>query len=326
MPKKKTSTPTGLVHVGQLDLLAREFRPPTPAQQKLIDASAEIRENPDAIERAYLARELVQCTLPHSNPGDVFQWARRNGNLVLGITPGRDFEGDCSIGYPYGTIPRLLMFWLNTEAVWAKNKGTRRIELGDHLSEFMRKIGLNPNRGGKRSDAYRLQDQMRRLFSARISFQQIATDGARQAERRLNMEITSRSELWWSPKHPDQVSLWGGSWIELGENFFDAITAAPVPSDARAISALKRSPLALDLYVWATHKAMTARKKGEPQFAPWAGLLEQFGADYKTAKNFRQKAITALEKIKKVYPGLDLRYADRGLKVMHTSRPAIPER
>src|SRR5579864_4005836 len=95
--------------------------PLTLSQKKLIDAATEIRLDPDAVERAYMARQLVQCTLPHSNPGKVEQWARRNGNLTLGITPGRDFENNCSIGYPYGTIPRLLLFWLTTEAVRTKN-------------------------------------------------------------------------------------------------------------------------------------------------------------------------------------------------------------
>jgi hypothetical protein len=36
----------------------------------------------------------------------------------------------------------------------------------------------------------------------------------------------------------------------LGENFFEAITAAPVPLDMRVLKTLKRSPLALDLYAW----------------------------------------------------------------------------
>lgn len=35
---------------------------------KLLDAAVEIRQSPDAVERAYMARQLVQCTLPHSDP------------------------------------------------------------------------------------------------------------------------------------------------------------------------------------------------------------------------------------------------------------------
>ena len=44
--------------------------------------------------------------------------------------------------------------------------------------------------------------------------------------------------LWWDERHPAQTTL-GDSWIQLGEKFFEAITAAPVPVDMRALKALK---------------------------------------------------------------------------------------
>ena len=83
------------------------------------------------------------------------------------------------------------------------------------------------------------------------------------------------------PVKPDQLELWE-SLVELGQNFFEAITAAPVPLDCRALKALKRSPLALDLYSWAVHKVYAVKQKGKPQFVPWKGLHAQFGGDYGT--------------------------------------------
>jgi hypothetical protein len=46
---------------------------PTPTHQSdnLLHGALAIAEAPDKIERAYMARQLVQCTLPHSNPGNV---------------------------------------------------------------------------------------------------------------------------------------------------------------------------------------------------------------------------------------------------------------
>jgi hypothetical protein len=44
-------------------------------------------------------------------------WSRTNGNYALTIQPGWDTWEKQSFGYPYGTIPRLLIFWLTTEAL-----------------------------------------------------------------------------------------------------------------------------------------------------------------------------------------------------------------
>ena len=82
---------SGLVQTGEIPLmktLAKKFAPPTKAQLALIEAAVAIREEPDAAERAFMARQLVQCTLPHSNPGNMPLWKRSSGNMTLAIQPG----------------------------------------------------------------------------------------------------------------------------------------------------------------------------------------------------------------------------------------------
>jgi hypothetical protein len=313
-----------LIPLGEIPLLQRMVRDAaalSPSKERILDAAVQVRQEPDAYELAYMARELVQCTLPHKNPGDVPAWGRTNGNLSLGITPGWDFQTNQSIGFPYGSIPRLLICWINTEAV---QTGKRRLELSDTFGGFVREIGLNPNTGrGKRGDAKRLRDQMRRLFTSRITFQQTKQFHEREAERWVNMQVSSKGELWWDPKNPGQIGMWG-SWIELGEDFFKAITAAPVPVDMRALRALKHSPLALDLYIWSTHKVHAVLRKGKPQFVSWRGLMGQFGADYSDLANFRKKATARLKMIQTVYPDLKLSDAQGGLQILPTSKLAIP--
>jgi hypothetical protein len=131
-------------------------------------------------------------------------------------------------------VPRLLLFWMTTEALRNKSKeNPRRLELGNSLSEFMREIGLNPDNGGmgaKRSDARRLRDQMERLFRARISFEADFEKDGRAGDAIMNMVVASKAMMWWSEENPHQTTLWG-SWVELGEDFYKAITAAPVPVD-----------------------------------------------------------------------------------------------
>lgn len=293
----------------------------TRAQLKIIEAGASIMlDAASAEDRAFMARQLVQATLPHKNPGDVRVWSRTNGNLTLVIQPGWNTKTNKSFGYPYGTIPRLLLFWLTTEAILKK---TPRLELGHSLAGFMEELGLSANTGGgKRGDAARLKDQMTRLLRATISFQQDLKDGDREGLAFLDMKVSDNGVLWWSHKDPNQNTLWG-SWIELTPRFYEAITANPVPVDMRALRALKRSPLALDLYSWLTYEAFRASRKGRSRFVSWGLLMQQLGTDYASEADFRRKAKAALTKIRAVYPHLQLGTRMGGIEVLPTSLAAI---
>ncbi len=147
----------------------------SPQKMKLISAAEEIGLDPMNTESAFIARQLVQATLPHKNPGNIPAWSRTNGNLTLTIRPGWDDKKKKLIGYPYGTVPRLLLFWITTEAIRTKSS---RLELGNSLSQFMEELGLDPKGTGKRSDLKRLKEQMIRLSRSTISFSQSSTRGS----------------------------------------------------------------------------------------------------------------------------------------------------
>jgi len=304
---------------GNMDLSKQTFK--GKALSRLLDAAVEITMNPNTPEneKAFLARQLVQVTLPHSNPGNVPIWKRKNGNLTLSIRPGWNHKKDKSIGYPYGTIPRLLLFWLTTETL---RTNSRRIELGSSLSAFMRDLGLDPGRGGPRSDSYRLRDQMERLFRATISFDYQQETGQTQRNRWLDMQVAPKGELWWDIRQPEQTTLWG-SWIELGEDFHNALISAPVPVDMRALQALKNSALSLDFYAWATWRSFTAARSGKVQFIPWRCLMQQLGADYTKLDDFRRKMKATICKVQAVYPVLEIEYADGGFNILPSSMPAV---
>jgi hypothetical protein len=254
-------------------------------------------------------------------------WTRRNGNYTLSIQPGS--EDGRLLGYPYGVLPRLLLFWVVTEAVQTKK---RRLELGNSLSGFMRELGLIPSSagGGKRSDAKRLREQMERLFSCRITFDVkglVRGDGAVGKAHR-SMEVSSESEYWWNPRDPEQAALWG-SWVELGEKFFEAITEAPIPADMRALRALKRSPLALDLYTLSLHKAFIASKHHQGQFLSWENLLHQLGAEYGEGRmdNFKGKVKAMMRRVSMTFPArLKYELKQEGLIFLPGTRLPVPQR
>ena len=74
----------------------------------------EFREAREANALGYMARVLVQATMPHNKmDSDVFE--RRNGAFSMAMI------AHPRVGLPYGTYPRLLLSWLTTEAVRTKN-------------------------------------------------------------------------------------------------------------------------------------------------------------------------------------------------------------
>ena len=94
----------------------------------------------------------------------------------------------------------------------------------------------------------------------------------------------------------------------------------------RALRALKRSPLALDLYAWACYTAFAIiAKQLEPQFVSWKRLLRQFGAGYADSDDFKRKAKVGLRKVAAVYPGLAIQ-TKRGGFTIHANRLAMPTR
>jgi hypothetical protein len=175
---------------------------------------------------------------------------------------------------------------------------------------------------------------MNRLFRAIISFEVNTKDPARHGKSWMDMQVAPNGQLWWSPKDPDQGALWG-SWIKLGEDFYKAITGSIIPCDMRALRALKRSPLALDLYVLAIHKAFMANRRGAEEFIPWTGLLMQLGADYdpKRIDKFKTKIKTTMRKVAAVFPerpgtahGLKYKWDRNGISFMSGTRlPIAPQ-
>jgi hypothetical protein len=252
-------------------------------------------------EIAFMSNELIQCTLPHRNPGaTVTTYTRTNGLIKVIVDSGKDPRTLEPYGVPFGTLPRLLLYYVITEAVRTRSK---RIYFGRNLHAFMRTIGLNPNNGsGKRSDYRRLIDQANRLFTARITVAPVAKDAEkRYMAPRADMLVAKYQDLWWSPNTAEQDSIFQ-SYIDLDEDFLDAIISSPVPVQLEAIREIKDSPMALDLYGWATYRTYLVNQKGKAERIPFAALKHQFGADYTDQKEFNRSFKKALQRVKSVYP------------------------
>ena len=253
-------------------------------------------EDDDAREAGalgFMARAMVQATLPHRKVEGT-EFTRRNGNFTLSLL------AHSSIGLPYGSVPRLLLSWVTTEAVKTKS---RELELGDSMSAFMAELGMS--RQG--SNITSLKNQTRRLFSATVMAfykddKQISDMGYRLADK---------SVLWWDNKIPEQAGLWRST-VTLSEHFFNEIIDKPVPIDMRAVKALKQSPMALDIYTWLTYRVSYLR---HPTVISWASLALQFGSDYSRLRDFKQAFIEELRKVMLVYGYVQVEATEHGLLV-----------
>ena len=255
-----------------------------------------------------MARTMALCSLPRSNPGNRLQYKRVNGPYTLYMIAGGGNK------LPFGNLPRLLMAWVSTEAVRTQS---RELVMGRSLSEFMRTLGVYDSSGRTQT---RLRNQMKRLFSAHVSL--IYEDEHREATAAAL--IADLTDFWWNPRRPDQPSLWESK-IHLSEPFFNEIIQHPVPIDMNTLTALKRSPLGLDLYLWLVYRTFPLRA---PLRLTWGQVYRQFGAhpdkasDKRTVLNFRYKVLRELKKIKLAWPELTYTTAP-GVLILHPSIPTI---
>ena len=259
----------------------------------------------------FMARMMALCSLPRTNPGNRKEYKRVNGPYTLYMQSGPGNK------LPFGNLPRLLLAWVSTEAVRTQS---RELVLGRSLSKFMRTLGINSTSGGVRGEQTRLRNQMKRLFGCTVSLLYQDEHG----EAAVNSVMARRTEFWWNERTPDQPSLWESK-IELGEDLFYEIISHPIPLDMNTLTAMKRSPLGLDLYLWLVYRTFALRA---PQRLTWKQVYRQFGAhpdnarDKKTVQNFRIKVLRELKKIKMAWPDLNYTTAP-GLLILHPSTPVI---
>jgi len=285
-----------------------------PRQVQLLLEAAE--ETP---EMGFMTRLLALCALPRTNPGSAAQWSRRNGPITLTISATGDER------LPFGNYPRLVLAWVCTEAVRTQSPV---LELGESLSEFMRRLGVHPSGGGPRGQRTRLRNQIQRLFSSAVRMTYVGDN----EERSIGAMIASETDFWWQVDEGGQRTFWGQSRIRLSTEFFNEIVKRPMPIDLRILRALKRCSLGIDLYLWITYT--TFRLREEARY-PWLWLYRQFadapvsGYNKDAVKYFRRQVLRELKKIEAAWPdfGYRIERGNRGKSgalVLGPIRPRVP--
>lgn len=216
------------------------------------------------------------------------------------------------LGLPYGPKPRLILAYLNAEAL---RTGSPEIEVGDSLTAFVRRLGLNL--GGRSIRA--VKDQLARLAAAEV---RLAVAYGDRETCQVNAHIVSGFDLW-MPMDGRQRVLWPTT-VRLSLDYYASLRTRAVPLEERALAALADSASALDVYAWLAQRLCRVTP-GPGVLVPWPALRAQFGAGYGSGRKFRQRFRHTLGRVLEHYLGADIVLGDRGA-VLRYSPPPVPER
>ena len=212
---------------------------------------------------------------------------------------------------PYGTTPRLVMVHVSSEAIRTRS---RSIEVGDSMRQFLTSLGMQPS-GGERGGYTVFKRQMEALAACRLTL------GMHKEGRVVTVDAKpiKRFEAWLQ-RDGTQRTMWPGV-LELTKDFYDTLAEHAVPLDYRALSALKHSSLALDVYTWLAHRlCRVARAEGVK--LSWENLRDQFGQEYATGKDFKKEFRGVLRQVLMVYPDARIAETPGGL-ALFPSRPPL---
>jgi hypothetical protein len=287
-------------------------KPLSRVQQRLIRSAIEIETDPP---EAILYQHTVFCQtgLPYRDPGKGPRlWQRSQGAAHLEVEAGRAFHPDegtfVDVGLPFGPKPRLILAYLNAEAM---RTGSPAVEVEDSLSAFVQRIGLC--RDGRSIRA--VKDQLTRLATAEIRLA-LALPG--MPAKQVQAHIVKGFELW-LPKDARQRAIWPSN-VTLSPDYFESLARHAVPLDERAIAALSHSAMALDLYSWLAQRLHRV-EQGKPAFIPWTALRAQFGWHYSAMFKFRQVFRQTLDLVCGQYRGARIELDGRGMTLRNSPPP-----
>ncbi len=273
---------------------------------------------------SFLHSALCAMSLPVRRPVDeTAPIIRQDGQYTLVINPKAMVEpvdGQQrlrSLGIPYGSLPRLILIHIMTEAVRTRS---RHIVLGKTFTEWMRRLGYQTISYGPRGSATLIRNQLDRLLACEwmIRWDNQQKGGDREfgiKEIKLTNEYAG-------------VDRGGASFLReivMTEGFFEHLREHAVPLNEIAIRQLRDSPTALDLYTWLAYRLPRIDGK-RPASLSWQQVAAHFGNDGTNIRKFRQTVRDAWERhVSAVYPEARAEF-DTTIVRLHPSPPPLQQK
>ena len=283
--------------------------------RKTVEAAASYLADEDS-GVGYLFSGWTQAALPHKKLAEDQIWEIRSERVTLLVEPGRkpnpiDGLPPIAIGVPYGSRARLIMLYLQTEAL--KNS-SREVELGKSLRAWFSRMGIPP--GGKSIKDVR--EQAERISRCRLTFHLVTSGGSSSGLVNQNIVDTA---MFIDTKDPIQGSLFLET-VRLSETFFEQLKRHPVPIEEAAIRSISNNSMALDIYCWLSYRlhALTT-----PRSVTWTALKAQFGTGFVKLAQFKYKFQPNLQLALAVYKDAKVEVDERGV-ILYPSKPPVAPR
>jgi hypothetical protein len=281
----------------------------TKAERAAVDAAALLMAEEES-RLGITHAGFAMTSLPHKRIEEGY-WKREGNRTTLLVESGRDRQGHF-IGVPYGSIARLILLYLQTEAV---RTNSPEVELGRSMKSWMGRMSLTT--GGK---TYQLvTEQARRISACRLTF---FADREGGAEVRHNgafvQDAISLSGV--ANEDANQPSLWQDR-VRLDPGFWRSLREHPVPVREEAIKAIGTRSLAIDAYVWLAYRLHALTK---PTPVSWAAIHGQFGAGFRVVRQLKPSFTEALGIALAVYPEAQVQLEKDGI-LLYPSAPPVPK-
>lgn len=249
---------------------------------------------------------FAMTSLPHRRIEDPL-WRRQGHRTTLLVESGRTGNGGW-IGVPYGSMARLILLYLQTEAI---RTNSPEVELGRSMHAWLARMGIGT--GGKN---YKLvTEQARRISACRLTF----LTEIPGAELRQNGAFVQNAITVTEPADDRQPALWQDR-VHLDDGFWRSLREHPVPVREEAVRAIGARSLALDVYIWLAYR-LHSLSKVTP--VTWTALHGQFGAGFKAVRQLKPTFREALALALAVYPEAKVEEEAAGM-VLYPSAPAVP--
>jgi len=282
----------------------------TDTSREVIEAAAAYLADEEG-GTGFLYSGWCQSNLPHKKIADdqVWEVIGESVRLVVrpGLKPANGIEGDlAAVGVPYGARARLILLYLQSEAMRTQNP---EVELGKSMNSWMERIGISW--GGK--SAAMVREQADRISRCSLTFHVRIGDKVGL----LNHSIVEAALF---DQDGDGRMGSPAKSARLSAGFFQQLQKHPVPLEEAAVRAIANNSQALDVYAWLAYRLHVLKA---PTPVSWAALKGQFGLGAGRMTDFRRMFLKSLDLASAVYPAAKVD-AGRGGVTLYPSRPPVP--